>query len=286
MAGSRFSPALRESRARRTGHNLLPDAVREFPPESNPPLAGRVALVTGGARGIGRAVAGALLEAGAAVVLTATRLNAAEEVANALGSRSRSRAKAIGAVCDVRDGESVEALARLVRERCGRLDILVNNAGVGIYRPTAELGVDEFRRVIETNLTGVFRVTKACLPLLLEAGERRDPNAPSGATVVNIGSLAGRHPFRGGAAYNASKFGLVGLTEAMMLDLRDRGIRVSTVMPGSVATGFAGRSPEDGEDWKLSPEDVAEAVLAVALQRGQALASRIELRPSRPPPKR
>ena len=108
---------------------------------------------------------------------------------------------------------------------------------------------------------------------------------PSGATIVNIGSLAGRHPFRGGAAYNASKFGLVGLSEAMMLDLRDVGIRVATVMPGSVATGFAGRSPDDGEEWKLSPDDVAEAVLATVLQRSQALASRIELRPSRPPAK-
>ena len=102
---------------------------------------------------------------------------------------------------------------------------------------------------------------------------------------MNVGSLAGRHPFKGGVAYNASKFGLVGLSEAMMLDLRDKGIRVATVMPGSVATGFAGRSPDDGEEWKLSPEDVAEAVLAVVLQRSQALASRIELRPSRPPAK-
>ena len=103
---------------------------------------------------------------------------------------------------------------------------------------------------------------------------------------MNVGSLAGRHPFKGGVAYNASKFGLVGLSEAMMLDLRETGIRVATVMPGSVATGFAGRSPDDGEEWKLSPEDVAEAALAVVQQRSQALASRIELRPSRPPAKR
>ena len=177
-------------------------------------------------------------------------------------------------------------MVALVRERCGRLDILVNNAGVGIYRPTPELSLDDFRHVVETNLTGVFRVTKACLPLLLQAGEAPHNDQPSGATIVNIGSLAGRHPFKGGVAYNASKFGLVGLSEAMMLDLRGEGIRVATVMPGSVATGFAGRSADDGEEWKLSPEDVAEAVLAVVLQRSQALASRIELRPSRPPAKR
>lgn len=238
-------------------------------------VGGRVALVTGGARGIGRAIAAALPRAGLHVVLTATRRPAAREAAAQLAREAGGGVS--GVACEVRDDESVAALVRFVEGRFGRLDVLINNAGVGIYRPMTELGLDEFRKVIDTNLTGVFRVTKACLPLLLEAGE---------ATVVNIGSLAGRHPFRGGAAYNASKFGLVGLTEAMMLDLRDSGIRVSTVMPGSVATGFAGRSPEDGEDWKLAPEDVAEAVLSVLTQRGQALASRIEIRPSRPPAKR
>ena len=250
------------------------------------PLTGQAALVTGGTRGIGRAVAASLLEAGAQVVLTGTRREAAEEVAAALNRGSSTGAHAHGAACDVTDDASVADLVHLVRERCGRLDILVNNAGVGIYRPTPELSLDDFRQVVDTNLTGVFRVTKACLPLLLQAGEAPHNDAPSGATIVNIGSLAGRHPFKGGVAYNASKFGLVGLSEAMMLDLRGEGIRVATVMPGSVATGFAGRSADDGEEWKLSPEDVAEAVLAVVLQRSQALASRIELRPSRPPAKR
>ena len=250
------------------------------------PLTGQAALVTGGTRGIGRAVAASLLEAGAQVVLTGTRREAAEEVAAALNRGSSTGAHAHGAACDVTGDASVADLVHLVRERCGRLDILVNNAGVGIYRPTPELSLDDFRQVVDTNLTGVFRVTKACLPLLLQAGEAPHNDAPSGATIVNIGSLAGRHPFKGGVAYNASKFGLVGLSEAMMLDLRGEGIRVATVMPGSVATEFAGRSPDDGEEWKLSPEDVAEAVLAVVLQRSQALASRIELRPSRPPAKR
>ena len=250
------------------------------------PLTGQAALVTGGTRGIGRAVAASLLEAGAQVVLTGTRREAAEEVAAALNRGSSTGVHAHGAACDVTGDASVADLVHLVRERCGRLDILVNNAGVGIYRPTPELSLDDFRQVVDTNLTGVFRVTKACLPLLLQAGEAPHNDAPSGATIVNIGSLAGRHPFKGGVAYNASKFGLVGLSEAMMLDLRNEGIRVATVMPGSVATGFAGRSADDGEEWKLSPEDVAEAVLGVVLQRSQALASRIELRPSRPPAKR
>lgn len=236
-------------------------------------LASCTALVTGGTRGIGRAVAARLVAGGATVVLTGTRVEAAESVAAEIGAAAAGRA--LGAGCDVRDDDSVVALADFVREHAGRLDLLVNNAGIGIYKPAPELTLAEFRRVVETNLIGVFSVARVCLPLL-EA---------SGGTVVNIGSLAGRHPFRGGAAYNASKFGLLGLTEALMLDLRDYGIRVSTVMPGSVATGFAGRSPDDGAGWKLSPEDVADAVLAVATYRGPALASRIELRPSRPPRK-
>lgn len=250
------------------------------------PLSGQVAVVTGGTRGIGRAVAAFLLDAGMQVVLTGTKRQAAEETAARLGAESPTGAPALAVACDVTDDASVADLAAFVSDRCGRLDVLVNNAGIGIYRPTPELSLADFRRVVETNLTGVFRVTKALLPLLLEAAATADNETPSGATVVNIGSLAGRHPFKGGAAYNASKFGLVGLSEALMLDLRDSGIRVTSVMPGSVATGFAGRSGEDGTEWKLSPEDVAEAVLGVVLQRSQALASRIELRPSRPPVKR
>lgn len=255
-------------------------------PDSPQAPTGQVALVTGGTRGIGRAVAAFLLDAGIQVVLTGTNRKAAEEVAAQLGAESPSGALAHGAACDVTDDVSVAELAAFVRERCGRLDVLVNNAGLGIYHPTPELSLEDFRRVVETNLTGVFRVTKAVLPLLLEAAATADNETSSGATVINIGSLAGRHPFKGGAAYNASKFGLVGLSEAMMLDLREAGVRVSTVMPGSTASGFAGRSAEDGTEWKLSPEDVAEAVLAIVLQRSQALASRIELRPSRPPVKR
>ena len=263
-----------------------PYTRRPNPMPNTHSLTGQTALVTGGTRGIGRAVAASLLGAGAEVVLTGTRRESVEQVAAELSREFAGAGLAHGAACDVTSDESVNALVSLVRERCGGLHILINNAGVGIYRPTPDLSLDDFRQVVETNLTGVFRMTKAFLPFLLESGQRARNDAPSGATVVNIGSLAGRHPFKGGVAYNASKFGLVGLSEAMMLDLRGEGIRVATVMPGSVATGFAGRSPDDGEEWKLSPEDVAEAVLTVVLQRSQVLASRIELRPSRPPPKR
>lgn len=252
-------------------------------------LAGRAALVTGGTRGIGRAVAAALGAAGARVALTGTRPAEAETAARELAGASG--AEIHGAGCEVRSEDSVAALARFVRQALGGLDLLVNNAGLGIYRPAPALPTADFARVIETNLTGAYRVVRAVLPLLLESGRRRldapaDAAADPGALIVNLGSLAGRHPFRGGAAYNASKFGLIGLTEALMLDLRDRGVRCSVVMPGSVATGFAGRSPEDGRDWKLHPEDVAEAVLQVALTRPEAHQSRIELRPSLPPAKK
>ena len=253
-------------------------------------LAGRAALVTGGTRGIGRAVAAALGAAGARVVLTGTRPEEAEAAARELAGASGAGAEIHGAGCEVRSEDSVAALARFVRQALGGLDLLVNNAGLGIYRPTPALPTADFARVIETNLTGAYRVVRAVLPLLLESGRRRldapEGAADPGALIVNLGSLAGRHPFRGGAAYNASKFGLIGLTEALMLDLRDRGVRCSVVMPGSVATGFAGRSPEDGRDWKLHPEDVAEAVLQVALTRPEAHQSRIELRPSLPPAKK
>ena len=192
--------ALGETRGER--HGLAggagsPPYTRRFGPmTTSHPLSGQTALVTGGTRGIGRAVAASLLEAGAEVVLTGTRREAAEEAAEQLNAGSASGACAYGAACDVTSDQSVAALLSLVRDRWGRLDILVNNAGVGIYHPTPELSLDDFRTVVETNLIGVFRVTKAFLPFLLASGEAVQNDAPSGATVVNIGSLAGRHPFK------------------------------------------------------------------------------------------
>lgn len=259
---------------------------------SERPLLGRTALVTGATRGIGNAVAARLLAAGAQVVLTGRREDEAERAAADLQDRDPGASGAtFGVGCEVRDRESVAALAEVVENECGGLDILVNNAGFGLYLPTPELPTADFARVVDTNLVGAYRVVRACLPLLLEAGERGLAAPPdstdfAGAVVVNLGSLAGRHPFRGGAAYNASKFGLIGLTEALMLDLRDRGVRCSVVMPGSVATGFAGRSSDAGREWKLHPEDVAEAVLQVVLTRPRAHQSRIELRPAYPPTKK
>jgi len=158
-------------------------------------------------------------------------------------------------------------------EAFGRLDYLVNNAGVGIFAPVPEMDPADFRRVIETNVIGVFNMCHTAIPAMRRTG---------GGSIVNISSLAGTNAFAGGAAYNASKFGLNGFSEALMQDVRYDSIRVSCVMPGSVATEFGGNEPGAGADWKLLPDDVAEAVLDVLRFPSRALASRIELRPSQP----
>jgi NAD(P)-dependent dehydrogenase (short-subunit alcohol dehydrogenase family) len=167
-------------------------------------------------------------------------------------------------------------MAAAIDERFGRLDIVVNNAGLGVFKPVQEMSVEEWLVQVETNLNGVFFTTKACLPLLLEAGD----GGRGDAWLINVGSLASRNSFGGGAGYNASKFGLLGMTEAMMIDLRHEGIRTSIIMPGSVNTGFGGHGDRD---WPLQPEDVARAVLQLIAYPTNALVSRMEMRPSKPP---
>ncbi len=231
-------------------------------------LTGRVAFVTGGSAGIGRAVAAALHERGARVALTSRSVERATEVAAQIGDGEG----VIGLGCDVRDPDACADAVAATLERLGGLDILINNAGLGIFKSIREMTVDEWERQIRTNLDGVFYMTKAALPSLVAA---RD------AWIVNVGSLAGRNTFAGGVGYNASKFGLVGMTEAMMLDLRYDDIRTAIVMPGSVNTDFNQR----GEDrqWAIQPDDIAEAVLHVMSQPGRTLISRVEVRPSAPP---
>jgi NADP-dependent 3-hydroxy acid dehydrogenase YdfG len=232
---------------------------------------GRTALVTGGTKGIGRGIAEAMIDAGMDVVVTARSeadVRAAEEALGALGG-----GRALGVVCDVRDLKQQQAAVAATLEAFGRLDVLVANAGVGRFASIADLDVDAWHEVIDTNLTGVFYSIKAALTALEEAE----------GLIVTIGSLAGRNPFAGGAAYNASKFGLAGFSQAVMLDLRGRGVRVSTIMPGSVATHFSGRAPSDADAWKIQPEDVAELVLTLIRMPARTLPSKIEVRPSRPP---
>jgi NAD(P)-dependent dehydrogenase (short-subunit alcohol dehydrogenase family) len=229
----------------------------------------RIVLVTGGTRGIGYALAQSLLRAGDTVAVTGTTSDGvvrAERELSALGS-------AIGITCDVRDPASVEAAVRTAVAKFGGLDVLVNNAGVGVGVPVAEMPHDEWNRIIGTNLTGVYNCCKAAIPHLRERG---------GGWIVNVSSLASKNPFAGGAAYCASKAALNAFSEALMQELRDDNIRVSYVLPGSVATGFSGREPGTGADWKLHPGDVAQAILDLLDHPARSLPSRIEIRPSRP----
>lgn len=234
-------------------------------------LKGRVALVTGGSEGIGLAIVRELARAGARVVLTSRSRERAEAAAG------ECEGEVLGHACDVRDEASVGTLIETTADRFGRLDIVVNNAGVGVFKPIQELSVEEWRLQVETNLSGVFLTTRAALPMLRRAGA----DGEGDAWIINIGSLASRNSFGGGAGYNASKFGLLGMTEAMMIDLRHEGIRTSIVMPGSVNTHF---NDHDGSrDWAIQPDDVARAVLQLVAYPANTLVSRIEMRPSRPP---
>ena len=237
-------------------------------------LAGKVALVTGSTRGIGRAIAEALAAAGATVAVSARR---EQDVSETVAAMKQNGWDVLGSACDVRRYDDVTALMAYVAEGASGLDILINNAGVGIFGSIAELSTESWDQVIGTNLTGVFYCSHAALPYLNKRG---------GGAIINISSLAGKNAFKGGAAYNASKFGLEGLSEAMMLDLRYQNIKVAYVMPGSVATEFAGRGSGDGDDWRLSSEDVAEVVMGILAQDHRALASRVELRPFQPPQKK
>lgn len=235
---------------------------------------GRTALVTGGTKGIGRAIVRDLLAVGFNVAFTA---RSEGDVATLVqGFSDLAEGRVLGFATDVRDPEACQEVVEGVTEAFGGLDVLVNNAGVGIFKPVQEMSLDEWHAQIDTNLNGVFYLSRSAFPALKESGD---------AWIFNIGSLAGRNTFANGAAYNASKFGLLGMTEAMMLDLRYEGIRVTMIMPGSVDTGFGNRAAGTKEGWALTAEDVSRSVLDLLRYPGNALPSRVELRPSRPPRK-
>jgi 3-oxoacyl-[acyl-carrier protein] reductase len=229
----------------------------------------RVILITGGTRGIGHAVAEALLKAGDIVAITGTTADGAARAEQALSAPGR----VAGIACDVRDAASVQRAVGTVIAKFGGLDVLVNCAGVGVGAPIAELPDEEWHRIIGTNLTGVFNCCKAAIPHL---------KAQGGGWIVNISSLSSTGPFPGGAAYVASKAGVNAFSDALMQELRDDNIRVTTILPGSVATGFNNREPGSGADWKLQPEDVARAIVGLLDYPARSLPSRIEIRPSRP----
>jgi len=234
-----------------------------------------VALVTGGSRGIGFATASALLARGASVAITGTDERRLEDARVTLsGADAGSRVLALRA--DVRvESDVAQAIARAVAN-WGGLDILVNNAGVGGFVAVADMSATDWHRVIGTNLTGVYHCCRAAIPHLKARG---------GGWIVNVSSLASKNPFVGGAAYCASKAGLNAFSEALMQEVRHDGIRVTTVMPGSVRTDFSGAGDGPGTDWKLAPEDVAQVIVDLVAHPARSLPSRVEIRPSRPPRK-
>ena len=240
----------------------------------NQDLQGRTAVVTGGSKGIGYAIADALAGAGCNVMISARHDNEVQQAARTLSERNP--ATVVGVACDVRKHDDVRRMIASAVERFGGLHVLVNNAGVGKFAPMDELTPDDWRQVMQTNVDGVFYCCHEAIPHLRKQED---------SWIINIASLAGKNPFAGGAAYNASKFALVGFSEALMLDVRELGIRVNYIMPGSVATHFNDHTPSAQDAWKIQPEDIADLVMQLVRFPSRALPSRIEIRPSRPPRK-
>ncbi len=235
-------------------------------------LAGKTAIVTGGTKGIGRAIAESLVRGGANVSLSARN---EDEIASAVAELNEAGGgRAIGFVCDVRDHAQVKSYFTKTVEQLGGVDILINNAGIGLFGSVESMSADDFRAVIETNLCGVFYCCHEAIPLLKRRG---------GGYIINISSLAGTNAHPRMAAYNASKFGLNGFSEALMQEVRHDNIKVSYIMPGSVNTEFGGDSPSDANSWQLRPEDIAEVVMDLLAHPDRSLPSRVEIRPSRPP---
>ncbi|HXW08959.1 MAG TPA: SDR family oxidoreductase [Vicinamibacterales bacterium] len=235
-------------------------------------IDGRVAVVTGASRGIGLAIAEALVQGGASVVVTG-RDQAHLDKASARLAGLRSAANVLAVRADVRSAPDAARAVDAAAERFGGLDVLVNNAGVGLFANVADMSPEDWRELMETNLSGVFHCCRAAIPHLRRRG---------GGWIINISSLAARNAFVGGAAYCASKAGLNAFAEALMQEVRYDNIRVSCIMPGSVATGFARRGESGEADWKIAPADVAEIVCELITFPARSLPSRIELRPSRP----
>jgi len=237
-------------------------------------LGGKVALVTGGSRGIGLATARALVAEGVKVSVTGLSDAHLSDARSKIESAGPSAVETLRA--DVRRYDDIERAIGATVGRFGGLDILINNAGVGIFADVADMTPAQWSEIIDTNLTGMFNACHAAIPHLRERG---------GGSIVNISSLSGTNPFVKGAAYCASKAGVNAFSEAMMQELRYDNIRVSYVAPGSVATGFAQGDASKGQDWKVSPDEVAEVVLNLLRHPARSLPSRVELRPTRPPKK-
>ncbi len=233
-------------------------------------LNGKVAFITGGNKGIGLGVAEAMVEAGMFVCITGRNeadVQAAEKKLNAIRDNS-----ALGIVCDVRSLSDQQTAVQQIMDKWKQLDVVIANAGVGHFADISLLTPEQWHETIDINLTGVFNTVKASL----------DPLKASKGYLITIASLAGTNFFAKGAAYNASKFGLVGFTQAVMLDVRKHGIKTTTIMPGSVSTYFNSHTPNDADHWKIQPEDMGQMVVDLLLMPHRTLPSKIEVRPTMP----
>lgn len=236
-------------------------------------LQKKTALITGGTKGIGFGIAESMLKEGMNVLITGRTQESIDQAIKELNTIESGEPLAV--IADVRDPEAMDRAVQEAIDKWGSLDVLIANAGVGHFASITDMTHEQWNETIDINLTGVFNSVKAALPSLKE----------SKGYVITIASLAGTNFFAGGAAYNASKFGLVGFTQAMMLDVRQQGINVSTIMPGSVATEFNHHKPSNSDDWKIQPEDMGQIVVDLLKIDPRTLPSKIEIRPSRPPQK-
>ncbi|MDC7993572.1 SDR family oxidoreductase [Altibacter sp. HG106] len=236
-------------------------------------LHGKVAFITGGTKGIGYGIAQALLKQGVHVAITSRSQDAAQEAVRRLNEYGNDSAYVKGFEADVRDLASQEHAVEKTVEAFGAIDIVIANAGLGHFDNVETLTPEQWKETIDTNLTGVFYTLKATLTFLKK----------SKGYYMTISSLAGTNFFAGGAAYNASKFGVTGFTQAAMLDLRKYDIKTTTIMPGSVATHFNGNEPDDSDAWKIQIEDIGQMVVQLLQLPARTLPSKVEVRPTRPP---
>ncbi len=234
-------------------------------------LNNKTALITGGSKGIGYGIAEAFLAEGMKVAITSRSSETAQAAAQQLDPEQSGRVLAIAA--DVRNYASQQAAIQQALSTWGQLDVVIANAGVGHFASIEELTPEQWQETIDTNLTGVFYSTKASIDAL----------KASQGYLITIASLAGTNFFAKGTAYNASKFGLVGFTQAAMLDLRNYGIKTSTIMPGSVATYFNNRVPSEADAWKIQPEDIGQMCVDLLKMPARTLPSKVEVRPTMPP---
>jgi len=231
-------------------------------------LNNKVAYITGGSKGIGYGIAKALLDVGMKVAITSRHLDEAKKAADSL---TKDSSKILAFQSDVSSMDNEKNSVQKVIEKFGQLDVLIANAGVGHFAPIDSLSEEDWKNTIDTNLTGVFNSVKASVEELKK----------SKGYIITIASLAGTNFFENGSAYNASKFGLVGFTQAIMLDLRKYDVKVSTIMPGSVATHFNDHTPNEADSWKIQPEDIGEIVSELLKMPARTLPSKIEVRPSK-----